>query len=133
VALTILPGAAVGPNPEGETAASQIPPEVAEHLGTTKPPPEWVSTDAVRRSTYYFASYRFVKYLVDLKGMDTFMKLYSSENPEMEIRSLYGLTREEAIRGALKEGSNERKTEIRGQRSAISGAIFQDEPDVRSS
>jgi hypothetical protein len=39
---------------------------------------------------------------VDLKGMDAFMKLYNSQNPEMEIRSLYGLTREQAIQGALR-------------------------------
>jgi hypothetical protein len=102
VALSILPGAAVGPNPEGESAPSRIPVEVLEHLGTTKPPPDWASSDPVRRSAYYFASYRFVKHLVDLKGMETFIKLYSSENPEMEITSLYGLTREEVIRGALK-------------------------------
>jgi hypothetical protein len=29
------------------------------------------------------------------------MKLYVSENPEMEIKSLYGLGREEAVQGAL--------------------------------
>ena len=102
VALTIRPGAAVGPNPAGESLPSRVPAEVLEHLGTTKPPPDWVSTDPVRRSAYYFASYRFVKHLVDLKGMDIFMKLYNSENPETEIRNLYGLTREDAIQAALR-------------------------------
>ena len=102
VALAILPGAAVGPNPGGESAPSRIPPEVLEYLGTTKPPPDWASSDPLRRSAYYFASHRFVKYLVDLKGMDTFMKLYRSEHPEMDIKILYGLTREQAIQGALK-------------------------------
>jgi hypothetical protein len=49
VALKILPGAAVGPNPAGNAARLAIPPEVIELLGTTKPPPEWVSTDPLRR------------------------------------------------------------------------------------
>jgi hypothetical protein len=62
-----------------------------ELLGTTKPPPDWVSTDPLRRGAYYFASYRFVKYLIETKDMETFWKLYTSENPEIEIKSLYGL------------------------------------------
>jgi len=65
VALTILPGAAVGPN-EGEARnLSRIPLEVLECLGTIKPIPGWVTTDPLRRSAYYFASYRFAKYLVE--------------------------------------------------------------------
>ena len=100
VALTILPGAAIGPN-TGGSAPPQIPPEVFEHLGTTKAAPEWVSTDPVRRSAYYYASYRFVKYLIEIKGMETFLKLYVSENPEMDLRTLYGLGRQEAIQAAF--------------------------------
>lgn len=100
VALTILPGAAIGPN-TGGSAPPQIPPEVFEYLGTTKPAPDWVSTDPVRRSAYYYASYRFVKYLIEMKGIETFLKLYASENPEMDIRTLYGLGRQEAIQAAF--------------------------------
>jgi hypothetical protein len=100
VALTILPGAAIGPN-TGGSASPQIPPEVFEHLGTTIPPPEWVSTDPARRSAYYYASYRFVKYLIEMKGMETFLKLYVSENPEMDLRTLYGLGRQEVIQAAF--------------------------------
>ena len=101
VALRILPGAAVGPNPAGEPTPRKIPTEVLEHLGTTKPPPEWASTDPVRRSAYYFASYQFAKYLIEMRDLETFMKLYVSENPEMDIKSLYGLGREEAVQAAL--------------------------------
>jgi len=101
VALRIHPGAAVGPNPGGGEAPPDIPPEILEHLGTTKPPPGWLSTDPVRRRAYYFASRRFVGYLVEMKGMETFMKLYVSENPETAIRSLYGISREEAVQAAL--------------------------------
>jgi hypothetical protein len=102
VALTILPGAAVGPNPGGGKSPPDIPAEILEHLGTTKPAPGWLVTDQVQRRAYYFASYRFVKYLVEMKGMETFMKLYVSENPEVDIRSLYGISREEAIKAALR-------------------------------
>jgi hypothetical protein len=103
VALKILPGAAVGPNPGGDSARLDIPPEVVELLGTTKPPPEWVSTDPLRRRAYYFASYRFVKYLIETKNIETFWKLYLSENPEMDINSLYSLDRGEAVQAALGE------------------------------
>ena len=100
VALTILPGTAVGPNPAGESPA-QIPPEIRQLLGTTRPAPEWASTDPVRRSAYYFASYRFVKFLVERKGMETFLKLYASEKPDVDIKSLYGMEREDAVKAAL--------------------------------
>jgi hypothetical protein len=101
VALKVFPGAAVGPNPGGDSTAPDIPPEIIELLGTTKPPPQWVSTDPVRRRAYYFASYRLVRYLVEAKGMETFWRLYLSENPEIDIKALYGLDREEVVRAAL--------------------------------
>jgi hypothetical protein len=74
---------------------------VEELLGTTKSPPEWVSTDPLRRGAYYLASYRFVKYLIERKDIETFWKLYTSENPEIDIKSLYGLERKEAVEAAL--------------------------------
>ena len=101
VALKVFPGAAVGPNPGGDTERLDIPSEIVELLGTTKPPPQWVSTDPVRRRAYYFASYRLVRYLVETKGMETFWRLYLSENPEIDIIALYGLERTEAVRAAL--------------------------------
>ena len=102
VALKIFPGAAVGPNTGREDSSRRnIAPEIIEHLGTTKPAPEWVSTDPTRRSDYYFASYRLVKYLVESKDLKTFWKLYASENPEIDIKSLYGLDRNEAVQAAL--------------------------------
>jgi hypothetical protein len=33
--------------------------------------------------------------------METFWKLYASENPEVDIKTLYGLDRKEAIQYAL--------------------------------
>jgi len=101
VALKIFPGAAVGPNPAGDSARLNIAPEILELLGTTKPPPEWVSTDPLRRGAYYLASYRFVKYLIEMKDIETFWKLYTSENPESDIKRLYGLDRKGAVQAAL--------------------------------
>lgn len=101
VALVVLPGAAVGPNPAGDEWPPEIFPEILEYLGTTRTPPGWAETDLVRRRAYYFASRRFVSYLVELKGMEMFMRLYASETPETTIRSLYGISREEAARAAL--------------------------------
>jgi hypothetical protein len=74
---------------------------VEELLGTTKSPPEWVSTDPQKRGAYYLASYRFVKYLIERKDIETFWKLYTSENPESYIKSLYGLDRTDAVQAAL--------------------------------
>ena len=101
VALKSFPGAAVGPNSGADSARINIPPEVVEHLGTTKPPPDWVSTDPIRRRAYYFASYQLVKYLIESKDITTFWKLYTAEDPEMDIENLYGLNRREAIQAAL--------------------------------
>ena len=101
VALKIFPGAAVGPNPGGDSARPEVSSEILELLGTTKPPPEWVSTDSLRRAAYYSASYRLVKYLVDTKDLETFWKLYASENPEIDIKNLYGLDRTAAVKAAL--------------------------------
>lgn len=100
VALKILPGTAVGPNPAG--SEPNVPAEISQYLGTTKSAPEWLLTDPVKRAAYYFASRRFVTYLVETKGMETFLKLYASENPDAAIRSLYGMSREEAVQAALR-------------------------------
>jgi hypothetical protein len=100
LALQIHPGAAVGPNVEGDLGALEIPKEVKERLGTTKPPPDWLTSDIVRRRAYYSASYAFVKHLVELGGMEKFLKLYESSRPEKEIAALYGQSREELLRAA---------------------------------
>jgi hypothetical protein len=49
---------------------------------------------------YYLASYRFVKYLVETKGLETFMKLYNSKRPDTEIETLYDFNREQAIQAS---------------------------------
>jgi len=81
IALKILP-TGLGASPAGLDWSVAIPAEVIEHLGTTKRPPYWISTDPAKRRVYYLASYRLVNYLVEAKGLETFMKLYKSESPE---------------------------------------------------
>jgi hypothetical protein len=100
VALAVLPGTGVGPNPNGYDLKMVVPPLIVDYLGTTKPPPDWLTTDAERRTAYYFASYRFVKHLVELKDLATFMQLYNSSAPEADLVTLYGVTRESVAQAA---------------------------------
>ena len=101
LALTVHPGAGVGPNPDGYDSAATMPAEIVEYLATTRPPPSWVTADAQRRRAYYYASYRLVKYLVEHGGMEQFMQLYDSDHPERDIARLYGANRERLVRMAL--------------------------------
>ena len=78
-----------------------FPAEVLECFGTVKPIPGWVTTDPLRRSAYYFASYRFAKYLVERENFATLMKLYASDDPEGDIKTLYGISREEAVKAVF--------------------------------
>ena len=100
VALAVLPNAGVGPNPNGHDPATVVQPIIADYLGTTKPPPDWLQSDAALRSAYYYASYRFVKHMIERKGLATFMMLYNSSTPESALVMLYNVTRETAIRDA---------------------------------
>jgi hypothetical protein len=101
LALKIHPGAGVGPNPEGYDSSASISQEVLDCLGTTNPPPRGVISDGYLRRSYYFASYQLVRYLIENGGMDAFMKLYDSENPEVEFPALYGASREVLVRSAV--------------------------------
>jgi hypothetical protein len=99
LALQIHPGAAVGPH-AGENETVGIEPVIAEYLGTTRPPPPEVTQDAHFRRMYYVASYRFVKFLIARGGMETFLKLYDSPDPERAYPTLYGASRAELVRMA---------------------------------
>jgi len=100
LALQVHPGADVGPNVGGYDLSSKTPSDIVVYLGTTNLPPSWLISDAPRRRAYYSASYRFVKFLIEKRGMSTFLKLYDAENPEMELPKLYGANREEVVRMA---------------------------------
>ena len=66
------------------------------------PPPPQVSSDEHFRQGYYAVSYRFVKFLVARAGMQTFLKLYDSADPEAEYAGLYGASRQELVREAVR-------------------------------
>jgi hypothetical protein len=101
LALQIHPGAAVGPNAAGFESGA-VPAEVTPYLGTRLPPPPQVASDQEFRRGYYAASHRFVKFLVARGGMETFLKLYDSVDPEAEYAGLYGASRQELVREALR-------------------------------
>jgi len=101
LALEIRPGAAVGPNASG-FESSPVPAAVTPYVGTRLPPPPQVISDPEFRQAYYAAGYRFVKLLVARGGMETFLKLYDSSDPEGEYAKLYGAERAELVREALR-------------------------------
>ena len=58
--------------------------------------------DTQFRRAYYFASYRFVRFLVERAGMATFLKVYEARDPENEFLRLYGASRKELVLAAAK-------------------------------
>lgn len=102
LALQLHPRAGVGPNFLGYGSPPAVPPEIADYLGTTRPPPEAVISDAQFRRAYYYASYRFVRYLIGRADMATFLKLYEAEDPGAEVSRLYGASLQELIAAAAK-------------------------------
>jgi hypothetical protein len=102
LALQVHPGAGVGPSVDGYASPPAVLPEVEEFLGTTRAPPNAVMTDAGFRRAYYFASYRFVRFLIERGGMATFLKVYDAKDPESELQRLYGASRSELVLAAAK-------------------------------
>jgi len=100
LAQRIRPGAGSGANPAGYDWSIKVPKAMTSYLGTTKEAPRMMTAEPESRGVYYYASYRFVKYLVDTAGMEVFMKLYESRKPEDEFPKLYGATRKEMIAAA---------------------------------
>ena len=102
LALQLHPGAGVRPNLQGYGSPPSVPAEVEEYLGTAKPPPAAVISDAAFRRAYYFASYRLVRYLIERGGLAVFLKLYDASDPESEFHPLYGASRKELVAAAAK-------------------------------
>lgn len=101
LALQLMPGVGVGPNPDGYAEAVDVPASILRLLGTSQPPPSEVSADAAYRSAYYFASYRFVRFLIERRDLPTFWRLYDARLPEQEYERLYGATREALVQEAF--------------------------------
>jgi len=100
LALQLHPGAAVGPNIQGYASPPSVAPEIEDYLGTTKAPPIAVTSDIAFRRAYYYASYRFVRYLIERAGIAVFLTLYDAKDPESEFQRLYGAGRKELVLGA---------------------------------
>jgi hypothetical protein len=73
----------------------------SKYLATTKTPPRKLKIDIDFRRGYYFSSRLFVTYLIEKYGLDTFMKLYASSQPELEISTLYGQSRKTLVAGCM--------------------------------
>jgi len=114
LALQLHPGASVGPNVDGYDASMRIPAEIVDYLGTKRPPPDWLVSDAARRRAYYYASYRFVKFLIDREGMRAFLTLYEAEDPQAEFTKRYKNSREELVRMADLSRSSESQSASEG-------------------
>ena len=102
LALQVHPGAGIGPSAEGYASPPAVPREIEAFLGTTRAVPGALMTDIQFRRAYYYASYRFVRFLVERAGMATFLKLYEARDPESELMRLYGASREELVLAAAK-------------------------------
>ncbi|MDA7417344.1 hypothetical protein PGB34_13320 [Xenophilus arseniciresistens] len=90
LALQVVPGAGVGPNRAGVPPPGRVTPQISALLGSSTPSPAWLTTDAELRREYYWASRRFVQHLIELKGLETFMRLYESPQPEQLLPEFYG-------------------------------------------
>lgn len=101
LASQVHPGAAIGPN-IGGYGTQDVSREIDDVLGTTLSPPAAVINDMVVRRAYYYASYRFVHFLIDRAGMSTFLKLYDAKDPEHEFVRLYGANRRQLVLAASK-------------------------------
>jgi len=102
LALQLHPGAGIGPNPYGYASPPPVDPEIEEYLGTTRSPPMAVTSSPAYRRAYYYASYRFVRYLIERAGIAVFLKVYDARDPEDELQRLYGASRRELVLAAAK-------------------------------
>lgn len=102
LALQLHPDAGVGPNSDGHTVMPEWKDQLSTLIGTSAPPPAAVTEDKSFRESYYASSYRFVRYLIEIGGLATFMQLYATPDLLPAYTSLYGKTREALLIEALK-------------------------------
>jgi hypothetical protein len=102
LALQLHPGAGVGPNAGGHAAQLPVPQEIVDYLGTSRAAPPEVGNDINFRRAYYHASFRFVRLLMERRGMATFLELYGEADPEAAFPRLYGASRAELAAAAAK-------------------------------
>lgn len=97
VASSLHRGSAIGPVPVDFVLPKDDFRRYFKYWATTKTPPRKLKKDIDFRRGYYFSSRLFVTYLIEKYGLDAFMKLYASLEPEKEIFFLYGQSRQALV------------------------------------
>ncbi len=101
VASSLHQGSAIGPVPADFVLPNEEFARYSKYWATTKTPPRKLKTDIDFRRGYYYSSRLFVMYLIEKYGIETFMNLYASSQPEVEISSLYGRSRQTLVAGCM--------------------------------
>lgn len=101
VASSFHQGSAIGPVPADFVLPNDEFARYSKYWATTKTPPRKLKTDIDFRRGYYFSSRVFVTYLIEKYGLNAFMNLYASPEPEVEISSLYGHSRQTLVARSL--------------------------------
>jgi hypothetical protein len=101
VASSLHHGSAIGPVPVDFDLSNESFTHYSKYWATTKTPPRELRTDIDFRRGYYFSSRLFVKYLIEKYGLDAFMQLYDSPEPELGIETLYGQSRQALVAGFI--------------------------------
>ena len=97
VASSLHQGSAIGPVPADFALPNEELARYSKYWATTKTPPRKLKTDIDFRRGYYFSSRLFVTYLIEQSGLDAFMKLYASTEPDLEMTSIYGQSRQALV------------------------------------
>ena len=97
VASSLHQGSSIGPVPADFALPNEEFVRYTKYWATTKTPPRKLKTNIDFRRGYYFSSRLFVTYLIEKYGLDAFMQLYASPQPEVEISSLYGHSRQTLV------------------------------------
>jgi hypothetical protein len=101
VASSLHQGSSIGPVPADFALPNEEFARYTNYWATTKTPPRKLKTDIDFRRGYYFSSRLFVTYLIEKHGLEAFMQLYASPEPEVEIVSLYGQSRQTLVAGCM--------------------------------
>lgn len=101
VALSLRPGACIGPNGSSLAPVPDLARSIRSLVGTAKPPPALLRSDMAYRQHYYFMSRLFVRHAISSVGAREFMSLYGAADPASLYRPMFGCTRHELFDAAV--------------------------------